>query len=144
MVKQPQSALGEKIANKKGPRPGSHPSLGGGKWVRPEKRLAIYLRDGLACVWCGAGLEDGDQTYALDHVVPWSKWGSNSEKNLVTSCRRCNSARGSRSATEWAIQTAEYLQQESATEILGRIEALLATRIDRKEAREIIARRKVS
>lgn len=25
----------------------------GMNWIRQDKRLAIYLRDGLACVWCG-------------------------------------------------------------------------------------------
>ncbi|KKK72946.1 hypothetical protein LCGC14_2898780, partial [marine sediment metagenome] len=31
----------------------------GMNWIRPEKRLAIYLRDGLACCYCGATVEDG-------------------------------------------------------------------------------------
>ena len=31
----------------------------GRNWIRPEKRRALYLRDGLACVYCGDSLEDG-------------------------------------------------------------------------------------
>ena len=34
-----------------------HPATNGSKWIRPEKRMAIYLRDGLACVYCGEGVE---------------------------------------------------------------------------------------
>lgn len=30
----------------------------GMNWIRQEKRYAIYLRDGLACVWCKATIED--------------------------------------------------------------------------------------
>jgi len=31
----------------------------GMNWIRKEKRLAIYLRDGLACGYCGQSIEDG-------------------------------------------------------------------------------------
>ncbi len=41
----------------------------GMNFVRQDLRLAIYLRDGLACVWCGQGIEDGIK-FTLDHVVP--------------------------------------------------------------------------
>ena len=47
----------------------------GANWVRREKRLALYLRDGLACVYCGEGVEDG-VVLTLDHLVPHSHGGS--------------------------------------------------------------------
>ena len=78
-----------------------HPAATGGKWIRPAKRVAIYLRDGMACVWCGAAAEDG-AALTLDHVVPWSRGGNNRAANLVTACRACNSARGNRSAAAYA------------------------------------------
>jgi len=68
----------------------------GGKWIRKEKRRAIYLRDGLRCTYCGKGIEDEIQL-TLDHVLPQELGGSNSEKNLVTACKCCNSAKGSKS-----------------------------------------------
>lgn len=80
----------------------------GMNWIRQEKRLAIYLRDGCACVWCGATIEDGAQL-TLDHVVPHSKGGDNSERNLVTACKRCNDSRGARGATKFAEVVAAYL-----------------------------------
>jgi 5-methylcytosine-specific restriction endonuclease McrA len=73
----------------------------GSKWCRRERRLAIYLRDGLACVYCGVGLEEG-VTLSLDHLTPHSQGGSNESSNLVTACRKCNSVRGSR---PWRIFT---------------------------------------
>ncbi len=80
----------------------------GMNWIRQEKRLAIYLRDGLACMYCGSGIEDGAQL-SLDHVKPHSKGGSNSERNLVTCCQKCNSSRGDRPVEEFADATAGYI-----------------------------------
>ena len=65
------------------------PATNGGKWIRPDKRLAIYLRDGLACAYCGATMEQGDTFLTLDHVVPPELGGSNAPSNLVCCCRSC-------------------------------------------------------
>ncbi len=57
----------------------------GMNWIRREKRLALHLRDGLVCVYCGAAGEDGGQL-TLDHLRPVSKGGTNDASNLVTAC----------------------------------------------------------
>ena len=31
-----------------------------GRWIRVNTRLAIYLRDGMACAYCGRSLIDAD------------------------------------------------------------------------------------
>ena len=64
----------------------------GRNWIRPEKRLALYLRDGVACVYCGRSVEAA-APLTLDHLRPVSKGGSNDASNLVTACHDCNSAR---------------------------------------------------
>ena len=66
----------------------------GGKWIRPERRLAIHLRDDFTCAYCGRHLKNdrpGDVT--LDHLVPRCYGGKNDSGNLVTACKRCNSSR---------------------------------------------------
>jgi hypothetical protein len=69
----------------------------GGKWIRPEKRLAIYLRDGFACAYCGTDLRDSaPENVNLDHLRPRSKGGTNEARNLVTSCKSCNCSRQDR------------------------------------------------
>lgn len=73
----------------------------GMNWIRPEKRLAIYLRDSLSCCYCNHGVEDSVRL-TLDHVIPHSKGGDNSERNLVTACLECNSARGNKPVTRFA------------------------------------------
>ena len=45
--------------------------------------MAIYMRDGLACAYCGAAVEDGAQL-SLDHITPDSLGGDNQADNLVT------------------------------------------------------------
>ena len=113
----------------------------GSKWIRPEKRLAIYLRDGLACIYCGATLEDGAQL-SLDHVMPHSKGGSNDASNLVTACSRCNSSRGNRPVAEFAAAVAHYLNHGvAADEILRHIKNSTRRVLPLDEAKTLIARR---
>jgi len=58
------------------------------QWIRVETRLAIYLRDGLGCVYCG--VDWSVFGLSLDHIVPRHEGGTNSPTNLVTSCHSCN------------------------------------------------------
>lgn len=117
-----------------------HPAASGGKWCRPEKRLAIYIRDGLSCVYCGHSVEDGTKL-TLDHVKPHSKGGDNSETNLVTACQKCNSSRGNRSLSQFCKSVADYLN-EDADDIYRYINNQKRRKIDRAQAKEIISRRR--
>jgi len=87
-------------------------------WIRKEKRLAIYLRDGFACCYCGASVEDG-VTLTLDHLTPYSAGGSNKARNLVTCCHRCNSSRGKRSWRKFAGAVARYLDHDVTVEAIA-------------------------
>ena len=73
-----------------------------GNWIRRDKRLAIYLRDGQCCIWCGHSLEDGAEL-TLDHLIPCELGGDNSEKNLVTACRHCNCSRQDLTVRQWLV-----------------------------------------
>ena len=115
----------------------------GMNWIRQDKRLAIYLRDGFACMYCGATLEDG-ATLSLDHIKPHSQSGSNSERNLVTCCTRCNSSRADRPVAEFAGAVAGYINHGITAEaILADIRShtRMSLRPYRSEAKELIARR---
>lgn len=115
----------------------------GSSWIRKDLRLAIYLRDGLACSYCGDAVENG-AALSLDHVVPHIHGGTNEVSNFVTCCRKCNSTRGSRSIEDFAVSVASYLNHGvTAEEILAPIRARLAMDIRpfRAEAKAMIARR---
>ena len=93
----------------------------GMNWIRQEKRLAIYLRDGMCCAWCGLGVED-EVVLSLDHLKPHAKGGANDATNLVTCCKACNSARGKRSQASFARAVAEYLNHGvTAADILANV-----------------------
>lgn len=52
-------------------------------------RQNLFRRDKHQCQYCGSAKD-----LTLDHVVPRSKGGKSSWKNLVTACRRCNANKG--------------------------------------------------
>jgi hypothetical protein len=115
----------------------------GMNWIRQEKRLAIYLRDGMACAWCGKGVEQG-ATLSLDHLTPHAKGGENHESNLVTCCTTCNSARGKRSQIGFARAVAQYINHGvTAVQIMAHVNRVTCRSLKphMNEARDLIARR---
>jgi len=115
----------------------------GMNWIRQDARLAVYLRDGLACAWCGDSVENG-AALSLDHVLPHSQGGANGATNLVTACKRCNSSRGNRSVAAFARAVAEYLDHGvTAAEIVAHVRnaARRSIKEHRQEAKAMIARR---
>lgn len=111
----------------------------GMNWISQHKRLAIYLRDGLACAYCGAGVESGTKL-TLDHLTPYSLGGSNKETNLVTCCLSCNSARGNRDVKAFVAGVAAYLGTD-ANEILKGIRNRIRRVLPLAEAKQMVARR---
>lgn len=75
----------------------------GSKWIRAERRLGIYIRDGFTCMYCGRDLKNAPAAdVTLDHLIACSKGGTNENTNLVCACRSCNSSRGDRDLETFA------------------------------------------
>lgn len=75
----------------------------GSKWIRKDRRLAIYLRDGFTCQYCGVDLHHASPfDVTLDHLDPRSNGGGHETRNLVTACRSCNSSRQDKPWREYA------------------------------------------
>jgi 5-methylcytosine-specific restriction endonuclease McrA len=101
----------------------------GGGWIAPARRLAIYLRDGFACAYCGRDLHDvSARERSLDHLVPQCKGGSHESSNLVTACTSCNSKR---QHTPW--------RQYATGGAVERIARLRRRAVNVERARAIIA-----
>ena len=65
------------------------------------QRLIVLSRDGYVCTYCGQ-----DAT-TVDHIVPIVNGGDPiSLDNMVASCKRCNSSKGSRSQAVFLAQAA--------------------------------------
>lgn len=65
------------------------------KRAKRRFREAIYQDWNHECAYCGA------TATSLDHVIPRFKSGSSNRNNLVPSCQRCNSNKGSCDMEEW-------------------------------------------
>lgn len=53
--------------------------------IPDDVRLAVWTRDGGRCVKCGA-----TQDLEFDHLIPVSRGGSSTERNVQILCQRCN------------------------------------------------------
>ncbi len=70
------------------------------KYVRPARRPAftrfnLFLRDRFTCQYCGA---HDDLTF--DHILPRSKGGRTTWRNVTTACAPCNLRKGGRTCEE--------------------------------------------
>lgn len=65
------------------------------------KRAEVFARDGFQCVYCGTVATP--EFLSVDHVQPRVKGGDNSGGNVVTACIPCNTAKGSRSLTQYLM-----------------------------------------
>ena len=110
----------------------------GMNWIRQEKRLAIYLRDGLHCAYCSKTIEGDNITLTLDHLIPRDVGGSNDQSNLITACHGCNAKRGDKDLTTFVFEACE--QPET---VLVWIEQQRLKPLDIQEAKGIMNRRRM-
>ena len=83
-------------------------SYNNGCLVRPELRLAIYLRDNMSCLYCDRDLTEEREQLSLDHLKPQSSRTETDNKpsNLVTACRTCNISKGKKRWRQFATTEA--------------------------------------
>jgi hypothetical protein len=83
--------------------------------AKKRYRQTIYEAWDYSCGYCGK------PATSLDHIIPRFKSGSSNRNNLLPSCQRCNSNKGSLKMEEW------YQQQNYFCETrLNRIQAWMS------------------
>lgn len=111
----------------------------GMNWIRQEKRLAIYARDGFACVYCGHAAEDDGEGLSLDHVLAHELGGGNDASNLVTACAFCNSSKADRTMRGWLAALRD--RGVNTDGLAARIRRQTAKKLDRAEGKRLLAMR---
>lgn len=110
-------------------------------WIKPDRRLALYRRDGNRCACCGA--RGGPHGYGLtvDHIEPSAGGGQNLDSNLLTMCNRCNSVKQDKPLDKFLKDFLAPRGHDIAA-IKKRIAKLVETPIDRAEGKKMLEERK--
>ena len=64
------------------------------RYIPASVRVSVLNRDGYKCVFCGRKSKQIE--LEIDHIIPFSKGGSNDLSNLQTLCFDCNRGKGAR------------------------------------------------
>ena len=64
-------------------------------------RMNVFYRDQFQCQYCSIKLPPGELTF--DHVIPVSQKGATNWDNVVTCCRSCNTAKGSKTLKQYGM-----------------------------------------
>jgi 5-methylcytosine-specific restriction enzyme A len=64
------------------------------RYIRSSVRVNVLSRDSYKCVFCGRNSKE--VTLEIDHIIPFSRGGSNESDNLQTLCFDCNRGKGAR------------------------------------------------
>jgi len=64
--------------------------------IFPRKfRYYLWIRDNGRCQYCGKPVEP-NKGWHIEHILPWSFGGPDTEDNLVVACIPCNMAKGTK------------------------------------------------
>ena len=66
--------------------------------VPPLSNRELFLRDGHLCLYCGKQFPE--RMLTRDHILPLSRGGEDCWSNVVSACKPCNHAKGSRRPEE--------------------------------------------
>jgi len=61
------------------------------RYIPSNVKLAVWRRDQGKCVECGS-----KEKIEYDHIIPNSKGGSNTERNIQLLCEKCNRQKAAR------------------------------------------------
>lgn len=102
-------------------------------YVPPLNNQALFARDAHMCMYCGS--QYSSKGLSRDHIVPLSHGGSDSWKNVVTACKRCNNRKAGRTperagmellAVPFVPTHAEYIYLQGKRVLADQMEFLLA------------------
>lgn len=102
-------------------------------YIPPLNNQALFARDAHMCMYCGS--QFSDRGLSRDHILPLSKGGNDSWKNVVTACKRCNNRKAGRTPEQAGMELlavpfvpthAEYIYLQGKRVLADQMEFLLA------------------
>lgn len=102
-------------------------------YVPPLNNQALFARDAHMCMYCGGQFTA--KGLSRDHILPLSQGGTDSWKNVVAACKRCNNRKAGRTPERAGMQLlavpfvpthAEYIYLQGKRVLADQMEFLLA------------------
>lgn len=99
------------------------------KFRRQVTNTFLFARDRYTCQYCGRARSAlrGREFLTRDHVVPLSRGGDNSWRNVVTSCSACNNRKGNRLPEEAHMQPLHAPTEPNYVELVWAVRRLTPT-----------------
>ena len=69
---------------------------GGGRVIPKNIQMEVWRRDQGQCVECGS-----KDNIEYDHIIPWSKGGGNTARNIQLLCQKCNRNKSDKEPGTW-------------------------------------------
>ena len=86
------------------------------KNIKARLKEGIKLEFNHCCAYCGSNTK----RLSLDHVNAESKGGTDSWRNLVPACVKCNASKGSKNLIDWYTASLPFYCEERLQRILNR------------------------
>ena len=95
LINQANQKKPDKPKESKTKKPGiTKPQNKRSRYIPPSIRVSVLHRDNNKCVFCGRSAKQVQ--LEIDHIIAFSKGGSNNLNNLQTLCIDCNRGKGAR------------------------------------------------
>lgn len=85
----------------------------------PFSKKNIFIRDNYTCQYCNKEFNNINNL-TIDHITPRSKGGKTSWTNCITSCKRCNNIKGSKTTQESKMFLNKLPKKPTITEFMNK------------------------
>ena len=100
-------------------------------------RLAVLLRDGGSCSYCGKGWGLGVAIH-VDHLLPRAWQGKDVPENLAAACEDCNTLKGTCDLEAFAGMLERHGRIASAAALIASVRARAAKPLDLPAAARLL------
>ncbi|MGB3640866.1 MAG: HNH endonuclease [Rivularia sp. (in: cyanobacteria)] len=94
LINEANSQKADKPKKSKSKKLNKTKSQNSSRYIPASVRVSVLHRDKSKCVFCGKSAKQVQ--LEIDHMIPFSKGGSNNLNNLQTLCIDCNRGKGAR------------------------------------------------